>query len=42
MNQMYYIDDGTLYLASNVSNDIIQWARAVCALEGFKLVFLIE
>jgi hypothetical protein len=39
---MYYIENGICYLSISASTLMIQWARNICSLKGYKLVYFLE
>jgi hypothetical protein len=39
---MYHIEDGVCYVSANANNLFILWAKNICALKGYKLVFFFD
>lgn len=41
MSKFYYIEDNKFYLSAAAPKMVIKWARTLCALEGYELIFFI-
>lgn len=42
VSKMYYIEDKTCYVSAYATVEFIQWAKAMCKIKGYEIVFVLK